>query len=87
MKTARLRISGRVQDVGFRAFARRLAAERDITGNIRNLSDGSVEIVAQGEKLESFLAAVKEGPRFSEIEKVQEETYEEEPFEAFEGRF
>lgn len=56
MKTACLRISGRVQDVGFRAFARRLTAERNITGNVRNLSDGSVEIVAQGEKLESFLA-------------------------------
>jgi acylphosphatase len=49
-----------VQGVGFRYTARTVAAGFDITGIIRNLSDGRVELVAEGlaEELEAFRAAI-----------------------------
>jgi acylphosphatase len=57
--------TGSVQGVGFRAAARRLALELGLKGFVRNLQDGSVEIVAQGKKeeLEELLSALKK--RFS----------------------
>jgi acylphosphatase len=52
--------SGRVQGVGFRYTARTVAAGFDITGTIRNLPDGRVELVAEGEsaELDAFRAAI-----------------------------
>ena len=54
--------SGNVQGVGFRFAARRIASRLKITGFVRNLSDGTVEIVCEGEKsaLEEFLKAIQE---------------------------
>src|SRR5476649_3005561 len=51
--------SGRVQGVGFRYTARTVAAGFEITGFIRNLTDGRVELVAEGDgdELETFRAA------------------------------
>ena len=53
---------GRVQGVGFRYSVKKLAAGFEITGLVRNLSDGRVELVAEGarEELGAFLAAVRE---------------------------
>ena len=50
-------VSGRVQGVAYRYFVERRAAEIPVTGWVRNLRDGRVEIMAEGEKadLESFL--------------------------------
>jgi acylphosphatase len=60
MSRARLRIlySGRVQGVGFRYTVKSLATGYDVTGIVRNLSDGRVELVAEGAKPE--LAAFRE---------------------------
>ena len=54
-------IKGNVQGVGFRATAKLLADRLKLTGFVRNLSDGSVELCAQGEKpqLEKLLADLK----------------------------
>ncbi len=41
---------GSVQGVGFRYTSRRIAKKYDLTGYVKNLSDGSVEMVIQGEK-------------------------------------
>lgn len=51
---------GRVQGVGFRATVRRLASGFAVTGFVRNMPDGSVEVVAGGEveELDRFLAAI-----------------------------
>ena len=53
--------SGRVQGVGFRYTARTVAAGFEITGNVRNLPDGRVELVAEGEdaELETFRTAIR----------------------------
>jgi acylphosphatase len=57
----RVHYSGRVQGVGFRYTAQRLATGFPVTGYVRNLPDGRVELVAEGEPaaLDAFLAAVR----------------------------
>ena len=54
--------SGRVQGVGFRFTAERMARRFPVAGYVRNLTDGKVEMTAEGEKsaLEEFLAALRE---------------------------
>lgn len=54
-------VKGRVQGVGFRATAVRLAEGLNLTGFVRNLPDGSVEICAQGKQvlLEKFLSQLR----------------------------
>jgi acylphosphatase len=51
---------GRVQGVGFRYMTERLARGFPVAGFVRNLNDGSVELVAEGapDQVEAFLAAV-----------------------------
>jgi acylphosphatase len=70
-------ISGRVQGVGFRYFAEAAAAREGLHGWVRNLPDGRVEIVAEGEadSVERFDRHVRHGPsgaRVSDVD-VQEE--------------
>jgi acylphosphatase len=53
--------TGRVQGVGFRATAESIAARYPVTGTVRNLPDGRVELLAEGSRadVEAFLAAVR----------------------------
>jgi len=53
--------SGRVQGVGFRYTAKRVAEGFEITGTIRNLPDGGVELVVEGarEELETFRQEIR----------------------------
>lgn len=66
-------VSGRVQGVGYRAFARQKALELGLTGYAENLADGRVEVVAEGAAadLQHFLAFLKRGPRLSKVESVE----------------
>lgn len=54
--------SGRVQGVGFRYTVKRTAAGYEITGTVRNLSDGRVELVAEGarDELEAFRQGIRD---------------------------
>jgi len=54
--------SGRVQGVGFRYTARTVAAGFNVSGTVRNLPDGRVELVAEGEKAElrAFCEAIRD---------------------------
>jgi len=65
-------ISGRVQVVGFRAFAEARALRCGAAGYVRNLSTGQVEVVAEGDRslLEEFLADLKKGPRGARVSDV-----------------
>lgn len=58
----RVEYSGRVQGVGFRFTAERLAAGFPVRGYVRNMPDGSVELVAEGdsEAVDAFLRALAE---------------------------
>jgi acylphosphatase len=70
-----IRISGRVQGVGFRYTARSVARLYMITGFVRNLPDGDVYIEAEGKSshLEGFLDWCREGPPSAIIESVEVE--------------
>jgi acylphosphatase len=52
--------SGRVQGVGFRATVRHVARGYEVTGSVRNLPDGRVELIAEGtkEELQAFLEGI-----------------------------
>ena len=70
--TVKMKITGKVQGVGFRYFVLRKAQELGIKGWVSNKSNGNVEALAHGEKadLEQFIAKVKEGPSFSRVDDV-----------------
>jgi acylphosphatase len=77
LRRVRVLVDGRVQRVGYRYVVANLARERNVKGYVRNLDDGRVEIVAEGEdkELEDFLARiqVKEEPIIVERIEVHEE--------------
>lgn len=79
LKRIRAIVTGRVQGVGFRAFAVRRAGQAGVTGWVANRSDGSVECVAEGEDraLQRFLDEIRRGPRFGRVASVA--ITEEEP--------
>jgi acylphosphatase len=65
MKTIELLIAGRVQKVGFRACVRHIATNLGITGEVENLPDGRVRVLATGEDviLEKFVSMLYGCPR------------------------
>jgi len=71
----RYRVQGRVQGVGYRYFVLRQAGALGVTGFARNLADGSVEVVAEGEAqaLADLEARLREGPSFSEVTALERE--------------
>ncbi len=66
--------SGRVQGVGFRVTVRKIACGYDVTGTVRNLSDGRVEMIAEGTRAElnAFLTGIDESELSSYIAKKQD---------------
>jgi acylphosphatase len=69
---AHIFISGHVQGIGFRWWVRRLAQDLQLSGWVRNLSDGRVEVIAEGEKkkLTKLIELIKKGPEFSKVDEV-----------------
>lgn len=70
MNRVHIFVSGLVQGVFFRDSTRQKAEELGLTGWVRNLSDGRVEIVAEGEKTEELVSWVREGPSVARVDKV-----------------
>jgi acylphosphatase len=58
-------VRGRVQGVSFRYYTQRRATELGLTGTVRNLWDGSVEVIAEGPRrdVEELLALLRIGPQ------------------------
>lgn len=65
----RFLVSGRVQRVGFRAFVANAARREGIGGFVRNLADGRVEAVGEGDReaVERFVRALHQGPPLSRV--------------------
>lgn len=65
-------VSGKVQGVGFRRFIAKRATENNVSGKVRNLVDGRVEILAQGFEAEinRFEIYVRRGPMSGEVSHV-----------------
>jgi acylphosphatase len=72
MVTKKILVKGKVQGVNFRNYAKSLADELLIKGQIRNLPDGNVEIIATAEDVivQQFIDWCYEGPPLAKIEKV-----------------
>ena len=68
-------VEGRVQGVGYRYFVEDEAMSLDLKGWVRNLWDGRVEVVAEGQRqaLEKLLVALRRGPRASSVTDIQVE--------------
>jgi acylphosphatase len=66
-------VCGLVQGVGFRMWTQRRARALGLSGYVRNLEDGSVEVVGEGPQgsLEQFLAVLRRGPEGAEVRSVQ----------------
>ncbi|MEM4390050.1 MAG: acylphosphatase [Candidatus Micrarchaeia archaeon] len=83
MARLHLRVYGLVQGVFFRASTEDVARGLGLTGWVRNVSDGSVEVIAEGEReaLEKLLAWCRKGPPGARVSKVDFE------WQAFRGEF
>ena len=86
MKCTRLIVSGRVQGVFFRANVRNKAVELGLKGYAKNLENGDVEVVAEGneEKIKELVDYIKKGPGISSVTGIQVKHKEPENFKSFE---
>ena len=73
-----IRIHGKVQGVGYRFFATRVARRLGLKGSINNTRDGTVEAIVEGEKksIDEWIEELKEGPRYAEVTRIDQETKE-----------
>ena len=81
-------VRGQVQGVGFRYFARQRAEAHGVSGFVRNLPDGSVELHAEGPPagLSAFEADVRPGPSFGRVDEAVVTTVKFRGYQAFEIR-
>jgi acylphosphatase len=69
----RLRIKGRVQGVGYRAWLEREARSRGLRGWVRNRRDGTVEalLIGEDDAVEAVIAACTRGPRLAKVTGIE----------------
>jgi len=79
--TRRIRVEGRVQGVGYRYFAVSEAEALVVSGWVRNLMDGSVEVLAcaAGDRIDVLVGRLWRGPRMAKVTAV--DVTDTEPFE------
>jgi acylphosphatase len=67
-----IKITGSVQGVGFRYFVQKRATEFEITGWVKNMSDGSVRVMARGDEsgMNAFVDHLKAGPSMARVADV-----------------
>ena len=77
----RLLISGRVQGVFFRANTARVATGIGLDGWVRNLMDGRVEALVQGDEevVQELITWCHQGPRFARVDEVEVESVDVDP--------
>ncbi len=66
-------ISGRVQGVFFRDSTRQIATELKLTGGVRNLPDGRVEVLVEGDEasIQSLIKWLKIGPKLAKVSTIK----------------
>jgi acylphosphatase len=76
---AHIFVSGRVQGVFFRDHTRRWASSLGLTGWVKNVRDGRVEVLAEGEKseIDDLISRLQEGPPSALVESVDVDWEEE----------
>lgn len=70
---AHIFVLGRVQGVFFRDHTQRWASSLHLKGWVRNLIDGRVEVLAEGDKegIKNLISKLEEGPPFARVERVE----------------
>ena len=73
MITRHIKVIGRVQGIGYRRWAENIATALNLSGWVRNASDGSVEIMVKGdlEVVNQFLSECAKGPAFAYVIGIQ----------------
>ena len=73
LSAVRVTVTGRVQGVGFRYATLHEAQQRGLSGWVRNLADGGVEVLAQGPEasVDGLVAWLGSGPRFASVVNVE----------------
>ena len=89
MKCTHLIVSGRVQGVFFRANVKTKALQLGLKGYAKNLENGDVEVVAEGneDKLKEFMDFIKKGPGIASVKGIQLKHRQPENFKNFEIRY
>jgi len=82
---ARIIVSGIVQGVSFRSFAKKHAHKLQLNGFVRNLPDGSLEVITEGkkEKIEELIKEIRKGPEGSKVDNIKIEWRRDEGYEGF----
>jgi acylphosphatase len=88
MRCVHLRIAGRVQGVGYRAWAIATATRLGLRGWVRNRRDGTVEALVGGDDdaVEAMIAACRDGPYGARVGEVTVETAEDDGSTGFGAR-
>ncbi len=73
IKRIEVYVEGVVQGVGFRYFTKKVAKELGVTGYVKNLPDGRVFVVAEGDEnqLEKFISSIRRGPRLAIVKNIR----------------
>ena len=90
MKRIRAVVTGRVQGVWYRAHTQQQAMALGLEGYVRNLPDGTVEIVAQGteERIDALLDWARVGPPRARVDEVRVSPWtQDDELESFEVRY
>ena len=72
MQASHISVYGEVHNIGFRNWAKELAVKLDLSGWVRKASDGSIEILIQGEEepITNFLSLCWDGPKMAYVDDV-----------------
>jgi len=72
MKSIIIKVSGKVQNVGFRFYTKKTAKDLGVKGYVKNLPNGSVYIEAEAEDyvIEQFVEWCRKGPSWARVEKI-----------------
>ena len=78
MISRKFKISGLVQGVGYRYFAQRSAARHQVVGYVRNMPDGTVEVLAEGSQrsVDEFKHDLAAGPTYAAVDVIEETVLE-----------
>lgn len=90
MNQLHIRVSGKVQGVGYRYYAQMKAIQYGITGWVRNMDNGDVELIAVGhpDHLQQFIETLREGNPFSKVTNVEIKAMEKtQPFPSFKIKY
>ena len=89
MKCIHLIVSGKVQGVFFRVNTQKKASELGLHGYAKNLPDGNVEVVTQGdeEKINELIQFIKNGPGIAKVKEIKINHKELENLKSFEIKY